>query len=232
MINRNIMSCKLVLLSFLLFGCGYTQLDKNQRLDIPIFSIEGFDTKDEVLLPVEVFDDTSEITTEYIIIGSIRVEEKTIHRDDKQDERIYNKLLQKASLTEADAISNLRYYFRNEPFPYFYSTSTIIENVADEIREAEALLVKFVKNIETTDHIYLKFNLREPALITVILYDLKGSIVTQPFNSHKQFVEWGPLIYYKKDFPSGYYRLYTKGVHYYNDVVLWEKSKWIRRNKN
>ncbi len=225
MINRNTIYCKLVLFSFFLSGCGYTQLEKNPRHNLPIFMIESSVEFDEVLSSIEVFEDTNEVPHDYIVIGTNSIGELRIPFpfNKEQDQRLFDKLIQETSLSDADAITNLKYDFR---------TAIVFDAPGYELREVNALLIKYVEKIETTDRIFLRFDLKEPALITVILYDLKGNVVAKPFDSHKQYAEWGPLIYRKKDLPNGYYKLYTKGVHYYNDGVLWEKSKWIKINTN
>lgn len=106
---------------------------------IPIFSIEGSVELNDVLSPIEIFEDTSDIPLQYIIIGSITSDENLIYGDDKQDERIYHKLFQKASLTEADVILNLRYYFRTIPGP-FYDSRIIIEHSNGKLSEAGAAI--------------------------------------------------------------------------------------------
>jgi hypothetical protein len=219
MFSQIIKYCAAILVSIFLLGCGYTQLKEIEMKYIPVFHIEGVDIRNERLSPIEVFEDTNKIIDKFIIIGTTSASEEYYPEDGKQDKRLYDKLVQNASSTDADAVSNLKYDYR---------TAIVMDGPSNESREISALLIKCVKNIEITDHVYLKFDLNEPASITVILYDLKGIFVAKPFDAHKQYAEWGPLIYRKKDLPNGYYKLYTKGVHYYNDRILWEKSKWIQ----
>lgn len=210
-----------ILVSMFLLGCGYTQLKEIEMKYLPIFRIEGLDLMSEILSPIEVFEDSNKIIDKFIVIGTTSVSEEVIPFpfNREQDERLYDKLIQEISLSDADAVTNLKYDFR---------TARVMDGPSYELRELSSLIVKYDKNIEITDHIYLRFDLKEPALITIILYDLKANVVAKPFDSHKQYAEWGPLVYRKKDLPNGYYKLYAKGVHYYNDRVLWEKSKWIQ----
>lgn len=226
MINQITKYGATVLLPIFLLGCGYTKLEETQSRYVPIFRIEGLDLRAEMLSPIEIYEDSSKIPYEYIITGTISTDETAIPFpfNSEQDERLYKKLIHEALLTGNDAISNILYFTKENHF--------IGSPIRHFTRGVNAITVKYQNNITKTNHIYLRIDLREPALITIILYDLQGKVVASPYNSRKQYAEWGPVIFYEKNLPVGYYRLYTKGVHYYNDVVLWEKSKWIRRNKN
>lgn len=96
-----------------------------------------------------------------------------------------------------------------------------------KLRDVDGFLIKYRKNIEKFNHIYLKFIFSEPILFTLDLKNISGIPVTGSFYDTKRYVEWGPFDVYINDLPDGYYELNTKGVHFYDGRVLWEKSKWI-----